>query len=62
MFQYNLLKSKKTQETYSFARGTDDRILTAAARLLAMDVVDIIIGHKKQIESRVLELGLVLIF
>jgi phosphate acetyltransferase len=59
MFQYNLVKSRKHRKHIVLPEGTDDQ-LTAAARLLAMDVVDItIIGHKKQIESRVLELGLV---
>jgi phosphate acetyltransferase len=64
MFQYNLVKrARKHRKHIVLPEGTDDRILTAAARLLAMDVVDItIIGHKKQIESRVLELGLVFDF
>jgi phosphate acetyltransferase len=39
--------------------GNDDRILTAASRLQLMDVVDIsIIGNRKQVESKVAELGL----
>jgi len=43
----------------SCLEGSDDRIITAAARLLAMDVVDIsIIGDKKQIENKVASLGL----
>jgi phosphate acetyltransferase len=39
--------------------GNDERIIIAASRLLAMDVVDIsMIGDKKQIESKVAELGI----
>ena len=64
MFQYNLVKrARKHRKHIVLPEGNDDRILTAAARLLAMDVVDIsIIGNKKQIESRVVELGIVFDF
>jgi phosphate acetyltransferase len=64
MFQYNLVKrAKKHRKHIVLPEGNDDRILMAAARLIAMDVVDItIIGNKKQIESKVLELGLILDF
>jgi phosphate acetyltransferase len=60
MFQYNLVKrAKKHRKHIVLPEGNDDRIITAAARLLSMDVVDIsIIGNKKQIENKVLELGL----
>ncbi|MBA4276031.1 phosphate acetyltransferase [Flavobacterium sp.] len=60
MFQYNLVKrAKKHRKHIVLPEGNDDRIITAASRLLAMDVVDIsIIGDKKQIENKVLELGL----
>ena len=60
MFQYNLVKrAKKHRKHIVLPEGTDDRIITAAARLQAMDVVDIsIIGDKKQIENRVTTLGL----
>jgi phosphotransacetylase len=34
MFQYNLVKSQKTPETYVLPEGNDDRIIIAAARLL----------------------------
>lgn len=60
MFQYNLVKrAKKHRKHIVLPEGNDDRIITAAARLLAMDVVDIsIIGDKKQIENKVTALGL----
>ncbi|WP_291101071.1 MULTISPECIES: phosphate acetyltransferase [unclassified Flavobacterium] len=60
MFQYNLVKrAKKHRKHIVLPEGNDDRIIIAAARLLAMDVVDIsIIGDKKQIENKVSELGL----
>jgi len=60
MFQYNLVKrAKKHRKHIVLPEGNDDRIIIAASRLLAMDVVDIsIIGNKKQIENKVAELGL----
>ena len=60
MFQYNLVKRAKMHRKHIvLPEGSDERIIIAAARLLAMDVVDIsIIGNKKQIESKVVELGL----
>jgi phosphate acetyltransferase len=60
MFQYNLVKRAKAHRKHIvLPEGNDDRIIIAAARLQAMDVVDIsIIGNKKQIESKVTELGL----
>ena len=60
MFQYNLVKrARKHRKHIVLPEGNDDRILMAASRLLEMDVVDIsIIGNKKQIENKVVELGL----
>lgn len=60
MFQYNLVKrAKKHRKHIVLPEGNDERIIIAASRLLAMDVVDIsIIGNKKQIENKVSELGL----
>lgn len=60
MFQYNLVKrAKEHRKHIVLPEGSDERIIIAASRLLAMDVVDIsIIGNKKQIESKVAELGL----
>ncbi|TDO83270.1 phosphate acetyltransferase [Flavobacterium chryseum] len=60
MFQYNMVKrAKQHRKHIVLPEGTDERIIIAASRLLAMDVVDIsIIGDKKQIESKVTELGI----
>jgi phosphate acetyltransferase len=60
MFQYNLVKrARQHRKHIVLPEGNDDRILAAASRLLEMDVVDIsIIGNKKQIENKIIELGL----
>ncbi|KQB37271.1 Phosphate acetyltransferase [Flavobacterium aquidurense] len=60
MFQYNMVKrAKQHRKHIVLPEGYDDRIITAASRLLDMDVVDIsIIGDKKHIESKVAELGI----
>nr|WP_294921852.1 phosphate acetyltransferase [uncultured Flavobacterium sp.] len=60
MFQYNMVKrAKQYRKHIVLPEGNDDRIITAASRLLDMDVVDIsIIGDKKQIENKVTELGI----
>ena len=60
MFQYNLVKrAQKHRKHIVLPEGNDERIIIAASRLLAMDVVDIsIIGNKKQIEHKVSELGI----
>ncbi|MDA6069546.1 phosphate acetyltransferase [Flavobacterium sp. AC] len=60
MFQYNMVKrAKQHRKHIVLPEGTDDRIITAASRLLDMDVVDIsIIGDKKHIENKVAELGI----
>jgi len=60
MFQYNMVKrAKQHRKHIVLPEGTDERIIIAASRLLAMDVVDIsMIGDKKQIESKVAELGI----
>ena len=60
MFQYNLVKrARKHRKHIVLPEGNDERIIIAASRLLAMDVVDIsIIGNKKQIENKVAELGI----
>lgn len=60
MFQYNLVKRAKSHRKHIvLPEGSDERIIIAAARLQAMDVVDLsIIGNKKQIEAKVAELGL----
>ncbi|WP_281234279.1 phosphate acetyltransferase [Flavobacterium gelatinilyticum] len=60
MFQYNMVKrARQHRKHIVLPEGNDDRIIIAASRLLAMDVVDIsIIGDKKQIENKVTELGI----
>ncbi len=60
MFQYNLVKrARKHRKHIVLPEGSDERIIIASARLLEMNVVDIsIIGNKKQIENKVVELGL----
>lgn len=64
MFQYNMVtRAKKHRKHIVLPEGDDERIIIAVARLQAMDVVDLsIIGNKKNIESKVLELGLELDF
>ncbi|CAA9199837.1 phosphate acetyltransferase [Flavobacterium collinsii] len=64
MFQYNMVKrARQYRKHIVLPEGNDERIIIAASRLLAMDVVDItIIGDKKQIESKVNELGITLDF
>lgn len=60
MFQYNLLKRAKTVRKHIvLPEGNDDRILTAAARLVQSDIVDLtILGNKSDIENKILHLGL----
>jgi len=60
MFQYNLLKrAQKNKKHIVLPEGDDDRILTAAARLVNQEVVDVtILGKKEDIEKRVNALGI----
>ncbi|MFZ2282678.1 MAG: phosphate acetyltransferase [Lutibacter sp.] len=60
MFQYNLLKRAKTVRKHIvLPEGNDDRILTAAAKLVQADIVDLtILGTKSNIENKILQLGL----
>jgi len=60
MFQYNLLKRAKTVRKHIvLPEGNDDRIITAACRLVEMDIVDLtILGDKAKIESKIQRLGL----
>jgi len=60
MFQYNLLKRAKTVRKHIvLPEGNDDRVLTAAARLVQSDIVDLtILGIKSDIENKTLHLGL----
>ncbi len=60
MFQYNLLKRAKTVRKHIvLPEGNDDRILTASAKLVQSDIVDLtILGNKTNIENKILQLGL----
>ncbi|MBE0424395.1 MAG: phosphate acetyltransferase [Lutibacter sp.] len=60
MFQYNLLKRAKTVRKHIvLPEGNDDRILTAAAKLVQSDIVDLtILGDRTNIENKILHLGL----
>jgi phosphate acetyltransferase len=60
MFQYNLLKRAKTHKKHIvLPEGADDRIITAAARLVEMDVVDLtVLGDKEYIINAIARLGL----
>ena len=51
MFQYNLVsRAKKHKKHIVLPEGEDERILRAASRLVAMDIVDItLLGDKKKI-------------
>jgi len=60
MFQYNLLKrARKNRKHIVLPEGNDDRIISAAAKLVEIDIVDLtILGHKDNIESNINRLGL----
>ncbi len=60
MFQYNLLKrAKLVRKHIVLPEGNDDRILTAAAQLQKLDIVDItIIGEKVKIKAAVKRLNI----
>lgn len=60
MFQYNLVqRAKSSRKHIVLPEGNDDRIITAAARLIDMDIVDLtILGDYDKIENKVLRLGL----
>lgn len=60
MFQYNLLKRARQERKHIvLPEGNDDRIITAAVKLIEMDIVDLtILGDKAKIENKILRLGL----
>ncbi|MGV3589808.1 MAG: phosphate acetyltransferase [Adhaeribacter sp.] len=64
MFQYQLVKWAKSRRKHIvLPEGNDDRILTAAARLINQDIVDLtILGDPAQITAAVKRLGLNLDF
>ena len=61
MFQYNLLKRAKTSRKHIvLPEGNDDRIISAAVRLIQMDIVDwTVLGDKEDIANRIARLGLI---
>ncbi len=60
MFQYNLLRrALKHKKHIVLPEGSDERILRATSRLLASGVVDItLIGNKKKIKSKIIQLDI----
>ncbi|GLB53608.1 phosphate acetyltransferase [Neptunitalea chrysea] len=60
MFQYKLYKNaQKERKRIVLPEGSDDRILTATSRLLALDVVDIILlGNLDKIKTKISTLRL----
>ncbi|REE81634.1 phosphate acetyltransferase [Lutibacter oceani] len=60
MFQYNLLKRAKQQRKHIvLPEGNDDRIISAAARLVEMDIVDLtVLGDYDKIANKINRLGL----
>ncbi|PCH77188.1 MAG: phosphate acetyltransferase [Flavobacteriaceae bacterium] len=60
MFQYNLQeRASEHRKHIVLPEGNDDRVITAAANLMAMDIVDLtILGDAVKIESKIARLGL----
>ena len=60
MFQYNLLKRARQQRKHIvLPEGNDDRIITAVARLVQMDIVNItVLGDYDKIVDSITRLGL----
>jgi phosphate acetyltransferase len=62
MFQYNLLKTAKSNKKHIvLPEGMDERILRATKRLIDLDVVNLtLLGDRKQIEEKIaaLDIGL----
>ncbi|MEL4308281.1 phosphate acetyltransferase [Joostella sp. CR20] len=60
MFQYGLVtKARQEKKRIVLPEGTDDRILQATARLLAIDIVDItLLGEETKIVEKIANLGL----
>ncbi|MDT0650661.1 phosphate acetyltransferase [Autumnicola edwardsiae] len=60
MFQYGLVKrAQQSKKHIVLPEGTDDRILIAAGRLMAIDIVDItLLGDEEVIKQKIMKLGL----
>ncbi|WP_324719011.1 phosphate acetyltransferase [Salinimicrobium sp. HB62] len=64
MFQYSLVKrAQQKRKHIVLPEGTDERILTAASRLIAMDIVDLtLLGDEEEIKKLAMNLGLTIDF
>lgn len=64
MFQYSLVKrAQQAKKHIVLPEGTDERILIAASRLIAMDLVDItLLGDEDVIREKIQTLGIVMDF
>ncbi len=64
MFQYGLVKRAQQERKHIvLPEGTDERILTAAFRLMSMDIVDLtLLGDKEEIRKLAMKLALPLDF
>ena len=60
MFQYNLLqRAKKDKRHIVLPEGEDERILTAAAELVQLNIVDItLLGDANLIEKRAMQMDI----
>lgn len=60
MFQYSLVKrAQQMRKHIVLPEGTDERILTAASRLMAMDIVDLtLLGDEDEIRKMIMNLAL----
>ncbi len=64
MFQYSLVKrAQQAKKHIVLPEGTDERILLAASRLIAMDLVDItLLGDEDVIKEKIRSLGIAMDF
>ena len=62
MFQYSLVKrAQQSKKHIVLPEGTDERILTAASRLVAMDLVEItLLGDPEIIKKKLMKMGLIM--
>ena len=62
MFQYSLVKrAQQSKKHIVLPEGTDERILTAASRLVAMDLVEItLLGDPEIIAKKLMKMGLIM--
>ncbi|MGA8855095.1 MAG: phosphate acetyltransferase [Christiangramia sp.] len=62
MFQYSLVKrAQQSKKHIVLPEGADERILTAASRLVAMDLVEItLLGDPEIIEKKLMKMGLII--